>query len=189
MMTWILILAPIVAIVVIYRFYQKKTAEREAASSKRFDEIFGGSAKSSTSAPVSVQGMPVPMPAVPQLAWIAKEKFLEPQAKLLYYLLKSGLPDHEIFAQVSLNAVIAASQPLRKPVKGVIDFVVCDKQMKPVAAIVLATPGGVDSIGECVKAAGLRWVCIAPDALPPRGDVRAVVLGNQPFTNSSQSGF
>ena len=49
MLTWMLIFAPIVAIIVIYRIYRKKTAEREAASSKRFDEIFGGAAKSSTS--------------------------------------------------------------------------------------------------------------------------------------------
>lgn len=186
MLTWILILAPIVSIIVIYRVYRKKTAEREAASSRRFDEIFGGTAKSAplpTPAPVAVR--PEPLKA----SWVAKEKFLEPQGRLLYYLLKSGLPDHEVFAQVSVNSVVSAAQPLRKPVDGVIDFVVCDKQMKPVVAIALATPGGAESIGGCIEAAGLRWVCIAPDALPLRGDVRAMVLGNQPFTNSSHSGF
>jgi len=180
MLTWMLIFAPIVAIIVIYRIYRKKTAEREAASSKRFDEIFGGAAKSSTSAPVSaaVQGTPVQVPAVPHPTWIAKEKFLEPQAKLLYYLLKSGLPDHEVFAQVSLDAVIAAAQPLRKPVSGVIDFVVCDKQMKPVAAVGIANTSGVDGIGDLVKASGVRWVRVAPAALPARGDIRAMILGD-----------
>jgi hypothetical protein len=183
MLTWILMLAPIVAIIVIYRFYQKKTAEREAASSKRFDEIFGGAAKSSTLAPASsasgaAQITPAPIPVVPQSAWIAKEKFLEPQAKLLYYLLKSGLPDHEVFAQVSLDAVIVAALPLRKPIAGVIDFVVCDKQMKPVAAVGIVNTSGVDGIGDLVKASGVRWVRIAPDALPARGDVRALVLGS-----------
>jgi len=180
MLTWLLILAPIVAVIVIYRVYQKKTAEREAASSKRFDEIFGGAAKSSTSvlASAAAQATPAPMPVVPQSAWIAKEKFLEPQAKLLYYLLKSGLPDHEVFAQVSLDAVIVAAQPLRKPVAGIIDFVVCDKQMKPVAAVGIASTNGVDGIGDLVKTSGVRWVRIAPDALPARGDVRALMLGS-----------
>ena len=171
-------LAPVVAIIVIYRVYRKKTAEREAASSKRFDEIFGGAAKMPPFSTVPASAPVAALPATPPPpAWIAKQKFLEPQAKLLYYLLKSGLPDHEVFAQVSVSAVVSAMQPARKPVDGVIDFVVCDKQMKPVAAIGLANTHGVDDIGECVKAAGVRWVRIAPDALPPRGDIRAAVLG------------
>jgi hypothetical protein len=180
MMTWLLILAPVIAVVVIVRIYQKKTAEREAASSKRFDEIFGATGKASQQ-PTPTPAPPTaarPVPPIPQLpAWVVNEKFLEPQAKLLYYLLKSGLPDHEIFAQVSVGAVISAGQPMRKPPEGVIDFVVCDKQMKPVAAIGLIGASAPDIIGDCIKAAGLRWVRIAPDALPARSDIRAVILG------------
>ena len=183
MLTWLLILTPVIAVVIIVRVYQKKTAEREAARSKRFDEIFGGMDKASqpktpTPVPVAPVAASPAAPAVQTAAWVAKEKFLEPQAKLLYYLLKSGLPDHEVFANVSAGAVISAASALRKPVDGVIDFVVCDKQMKPVAAVGVKSANAADNISEFVKAAGLRWVRIAPQALPARGDVRALILGN-----------
>jgi hypothetical protein len=184
MLTWLLLLSPFVAGYIIYRVYQKKNAEREAASSKRFDEIFGGAAKAPPPAtpspafvPSEIRSAPVSVTHIPA-AWTAKEKFLEPHGKLLYYLLKSGLPDHEVFAQVSVGAVVAAVQPGRKPVDGVIDFVVCDKQMKPVVAIRVSAANSLDAAGETVKAAGIRWVRIAPEALPQRGDIRTVVLGS-----------
>ncbi len=183
MLTWLLLISPFIAGYIIYRVYQKKNAEREAASSKRFDEIFGGAAKTPPPAapapvPVTARTAPAPAPVTPiASAWAAKEKFLEPQGKLLYYLLKSGLPDHEVFAQVALAAVVASAQPPRKPPESTIDFVVCDKQMKPVAAIRVSAVNSLDAAGEAVKAAGIRWVRIAPDALPQRGDIRTLVLG------------
>jgi hypothetical protein len=185
MLTLIWTLMPLVAGYVIFRIYQKKAAEREAASSKRFDEIFGGAAKLPSQTPPQSTFSPAPItansaPALitpPPSAWVTQEKFLQPRGKLIYYLLKSELPDHEVFAQVSLGAVIAATQPLRKPLEGTIDFVVCDKQMKPLAAIGFTGMADVDSIGASISAAGMRWVQFVPDALPQRGDIRALVLG------------
>ncbi|MNC85335.1 hypothetical protein D3C83_09260 [compost metagenome] len=64
-----------------------------------------------------------------------------------------------------------------------LDFVVCDKNMRVVAAVELEVPGGVDATGaqrfksDSLKTAGVRLIRINPKALPRRDEIRTLVCG------------
>lgn len=187
--------------------YRKKSAAREAASQQRFAELLREQVASS--------GRPVPAPAaaapVPSLAPVlqaapaaatpapvsapaagaARGRFLGQHETLLYLLLKTGLPDHEIFANVSLAAVAALpavaserEQQLRRLAPYQLNFVVCDKNMHIVAAVDFETAGGADTAGiqqfkaDYLKGTGIRLVRVNPTAMPKRDQLRALVVGS-----------
>jgi uncharacterized protein DUF2726 len=204
---WILVLVGVVAGIAYSIWnYRKKSAAREAASQQRFAELLREQAASSGrpvpapaapapapsptpvshAAPAAAAPAPVPAPA----AGAARERFLGQHETLLYLLLKTGLPDHEIFANVSLASVVALpatgserEQQLRRLAPYHLDFVVCDKSMHIVAAVDMETAGGADAAGihqfkaDYLKRAGIRLVRVNPAAMPRREQVRALVVG------------
>jgi hypothetical protein len=178
---------------------RKQARERAAASKARFEQIFKEQA--STAAPPDsppaaltvAAARPAP-PVAPEIAAVpAGDRFLGPAETMIYGLLKTGMPDHEIFANVMLASVVSASgsgyqreQQIRRLSHYQIDFVVCDRDMRIVAAVEMETATGADAIGvrrfkaDCLKAAGIRLVRIHA-ASPPRGDeIRALVGIDRP---------
>ena len=124
---------------------------------------------------------------------LARERFLGQAETLLYYLLKTGLPGYEVFASVSLAAVINASgsghereQQLRRLAQYRLDFVVCDKSMRIIAVVEVDSAVAAVGAGEqqfkadCLKRAGIRLVRVNPAALPKREQMRALVGGPAP---------
>ena len=204
---WVLVVVAAVAVMAYaIRNYQKKTAAREVAAQQRFAELLreqgsaGGrpaSASAPASAPVSHAApaapaavMPPAAAAAPAAAVTARERFLGQHETLLYLLLKTGLPDHEIFANVSLAAVVALpasggerEQQVRRLSPYQLDFVVCDKSMHVIAAVDIETAGGADAAGiqqfkaDFLKRAGIRLVRVNPAAMPKRDQVRGLVVG------------
>ena len=92
--------------------FRKTTAARKAASVARFEKMFKGSAQPAVdpqpAAPsgdsASVSPAPTKAPATPPAASLkATERFLGQAESLLYYLLKAGLPDREVFAGVGFK--------------------------------------------------------------------------------------
>jgi uncharacterized protein DUF2726 len=194
--------------------FQKRTAAREAAARQRFAELLreqgsaGGrpatapapAASVPASAPVShaapaapAAAMPPAAAAAPAAAVAARERFLGQHETLLYLVLKTGLPDHEIFANVSLAAVVALpasgserEQQVRRLAPYQLDFVVCDKSMHVIAAVDIETAGGADAAGiqqfkaDFLKRAGIRLVRVNPAAMPKRDQVRGLVVGGNP---------
>lgn len=219
MLTFLLWLSPFVVIGVVIWNFRRKVAAREAESEERFkaflnDAVTGESAETvkpaSTPPPPSVRqpGTAAIRPASTTLTDTAssknagvssvqpaeraavRERVLAPPQALLYYLLRSGLPDHEVLAQVAAGSLFDAglrgsfeSEARQKRLAGVVlDFVVCDKSFKAVAAVQCgARAAGEDAplayARGCCESAGLRWVELAPDALPRREGVRAAILG------------
>ena len=181
--------------------YRRKKGSREAASQERFDQIFKTGTSSPAAAAPGAQVTPVaPVPAAqapasdaepeaaPPIAYSARPHVLGPAEKLAYFLLRTGLPDLEVFPKVSLAAVIDIpvkgydrEQQLRRLARQVLDFVICDKQMK-VLAVVQFAPVGPEAViaqrirSDCLKAAGIRLVTIVPAALPKRAEVRAFIF-------------
>ena len=203
---WILVLVGVVAGIAYSIWnYQKKSAAREAASQQRFAELLREQTAASgrpvpapaAAAPATppmpaAQAVPAPpAPAAPApVAAATRERFLGQHETLLYLLLKTGLPDHEIFANVSLASVMALpasggerEQQLRRLASYQLDFVVCDKSMHIVAAVDLETAGGAEAAGnqqfkaDYLKRAGIRLVRVNPAAMPRREQVRALVVG------------
>ena len=198
---WYLFFAAAVVIVtgVFVWDYRRKAARRDAASRERFTQMFkasppavAGAAPLAPAAPVAAP-QPAPLtettPDAPVVTYAARQKLLSQPEKLIYLLLKTGLPDHEIFSKVPLTAVVEVpgtgydhEQQLRRLSRQVLDYVVCDKGMKIAAAVQLAAVGPDAVIAqrirsECLKSAGIRLVTIEPGSLPKRSEVRALVCG------------
>lgn len=193
-MIWFLFfLAVVVASAIFIWDYRRKARAREAVAQKRFEEMFTArSGAAPAPAPVPAAA-PVPVPAVPKAAAPAvaappanvpaDTRFLGKVQTLVYRLLKAGVPDHEVFANVTLAAVIGSrnEQEARRLAQYRVDFVVCDKEMKVVAAVEVET--GAPMAGEqrfkadTLKAAGIGLVHVNAAALPRREEIRGLVLG------------
>lgn len=179
---------------VFLREYRKKTMQWEAASKERFDQIFAEQAV--RPAAVMPEARAPAAPAVtalkPAIApAVVAERFLGQPETLVYFLLRTGLPDHAVFAKVPLDSVLAA--PGAASAGGVVqrmaqqrlDFVVCDRNMHVAAVVQLRAPGapdvGVQSHGalESLRKAGVRVIEIDAAHTPRRDTIRQVVLGQQ----------
>lgn len=195
-------------IVLVVWNFRRKIAEREVASKARFERMLRAPAQPAAPAePAPTAAAAAPSPPSPSLAGPAsatapvapapaRERFLGQAETLLYYLLKSGLPDHEVFAHVSLASVIGAfgsgherEQQLRRLAQYRLDFVVCDKSMRIVAAVdvdsaVTATEAGEQQFkADYLGRAGIRLVRINLAALPKREQIRVLVGGPDPAGN------
>jgi hypothetical protein len=179
--TWCLfVLIPVGALAYVMWAHRKRATERDAASRERLAALMavqsaapGASRKPHAVAAPAAAMRPAPAPVSP---------LLNPIEILVYYVLKAGLPDHEIFPRVGLAAVLGAprAQGHGFPHQ-IVDFVVCDKGMRVVAAIVLEGPGrskAEDLAGSLVPA-GIRLVRLNAAAPPRREQVHALVYGPQ----------
>lgn len=210
----LLFLLPIVAIGYIMWDHKRKRASREAASAGRLEEILAVAAQSPPAEPESASQpaprselSPVAPPAQPAAAAPAsyglRERLLSPPQTLLYYLLRTGLSDHNIFAQTPVASVLepgaslaayAREEQARIFARHVVDFVVADKSTRPVAVLKLVAPGDV-SHGDLslmrtwFATAGVRYVELDPTALPRKEALRTLVLGevDAPQTSGSDA--
>ena len=192
---WLLGLAPVVAVAYVVWAYRKKAAATAAAKSERFERLFGASTSrvapaeaASNAGKVATLQPSATMSQGRVSSYARKERLLDPHQAQLFRLLKTALPDHEVLAHVSLMAMIevppAVPGPEREPrlralAQHVVDCVVCGNDMRVITAVDLAAGGGAESRfkSECLKAAGVRYVCVDPAALPKSEEVRALVLG------------
>jgi len=115
-----------------------------------------------------------------------RDRFLSHSETLVYFLLRTGVPGHEVFARASLASVIADLPPAAWSATGAagnkheLDFVVCDRRMRIVAAVQvegrLAEPERT-RVAQSLAAAGIRLVMLDLRALPKRDELGALVLG------------
>jgi uncharacterized protein DUF2726 len=190
-LAWVLFLLVVFGITGIFVWdFRRKSAARDAASKKRFEEIFQAraAAASAPGAPAAAASPAAPPEAktpVASAAPPARDRFLGQHETLLYRLLKAGIPDHEIFANVALPSVVGgrSEHELRRLAQYRVDFVVCDKGMRVVAAVEIEPASGMQAAGEhrfvseCLKAAGVNVVRLNPASLPRREEIRALVCG------------
>lgn len=189
-MLWILFLLVLVCVIGVFVWdYRKKAAGREAARKERFDQIFrqkAGAAPPEAASANAFQAAAAPAPE--PVRFSAKERFLGRPQALVYLLLKTGMPDHQVFANVTLASVVSPQvsgfdrqQQERRLAACRVDFVVCDREMRVIAVVELAAPGSADPSGmgpyksDCLKAAGVRQVCLNPASPPSRESLRALV--------------
>lgn len=192
---WLLGLVPVAAVGYIIWAYRQKTARHEAVREGRAADLFNDSkqpAKNTaahSAPPAAVPAAVQPAPAEQtSLPYRSKSRMLTQPHAVLYYLLKSALPDHEIFVHVNLAGVIevdpqatgAERDERRRAISQLtVDCAVCSKAMGVVVAIDLVPSGTAESTFKqrCLEAAGVRYVRIDPARLPRRGTVRTLVLG------------
>ena len=199
----LLALVPVAAIAYIIWDHRRKVAARNAESAGRLHELLSvtaqpqhdhGAASSAeaTAPPAALRAEPPPSAPL----YATRDRLLTPPQTLLYYLLRTGLPDHVVFARMTLASILEAGpglsgfareEQLRRLAALTVDFVVSDKNMQPVAVVELAAhgPGSAaqadrDSARTRLVAAGVRYVELDPKQLPRKDAMRAVVLGDTP---------
>jgi hypothetical protein len=177
--------------------YNRKQRERGAERAKQLAVLL--SDLKANPNPVAVIAGGAAAPAAPVLAAPApvtglskKQRLLPPAGALLYYVFRTGLPDHEIFAGLTLADVIDIApvtrgyereQMARKLAQQRLDLVVCTKQLDVIAAVIInnaadATQAGNSRFAEdCLRTAGIRLVRIDPAAPPRHQHVRELVYG------------
>jgi hypothetical protein len=170
--------------------YHRKAAEKEAASQERLALLMVAS-QSTPGLEEAEPGATPPEknePARQGPAWAPRERFLSQAEAVVYYLLKSALRrDHEIYVHVALATVVTVGgtipafereQRLRRLAQQELDFVICDKNLRVVAAVELSGAGTAADLelkSECLKSADIRLIRLDPASLPRRDAIRALV--------------
>lgn len=121
-------------------------------------------------------------------AYAQKSRLLDKSDALIYLLLRTGLPEHEIFAALTLADVLEPAatlrgfereQATRRLAAQRLDFVVCDKSLRVVAVVLCAqvADGGAaqHAIESALCAGGIRWVRLDAAALPRHHQIRALI--------------
>ncbi len=185
---YLLLLAPFVAIPILWWHHRGRMAARDHVSDARWQEIV----VSTTVDSAVVPGAPaVVTPLLPRPGFARRERLLNPAQTVVYYLLKNSLPDHEVMPQVGLASVLELraeipgserEQRLRSLAQHAVDFVVCNKALQPVAVIDLplqeeAASAPQDFKTRSLAEANIRYLRWSRKALPKRDAVRGLVLG------------
>jgi hypothetical protein len=115
-------------------------------------------------------------------------RFLQGSGKVLYLVLKAALPEYHIFAYARLADVVKRvgrrlpSQTRTQLAQSRLDFVICNKDLVLVALLDLTDGSRPDDpakheLQAPLAAAGIRYVRVAPNAIPKPPEVRSLVLG------------
>lgn len=130
-------------------------------------------------------------------SYTRKDKLLTAPEKLMYFILKAGMPDHEIFANVRLADVVNVSSKyngfdktarFRKISQYHLDFVVCKTDMTIIAAIEVDDKSHerperqkADELkNECLKHVGIKLIRFKVGKFPRHHEVKQFVYGNRP---------
>ena len=138
----------------------------------------------------------VPLAAVPKAPVVtgltARAQLVAAAQMPVYQLLRGALPQQAVLPRMSLAAFVsppahmtgfALEAEQRRLTDATVDFLVCDAQLKPLAVVQCksATPAPVSAsiafAAACAVSTGIRWIVLAPDALPPPDEIRQRVLG------------
>jgi hypothetical protein len=180
---YLLVLAPFIAIPILWWHFRRRAAERESMADARWQKLVSTATADSAAAPASV--------AAGLAVYTRRSRTLDPAQTVLYYLLKNSLPDHEVMPLVSLAAVLEVSaqttgsereQRLGSLARHNADFVVCNKALQPLVVIDLPlqempVPVQQDFKTRSLGEAGIRYLRLSRKALPRREALRALVLG------------
>lgn len=181
---YLLVLAPFIAIPVLWWSYRRKAAARESMADARWQKLVSAAkADPAAAAPAGVLET--------RAAYMRRVRTLDPVQTVLYYLLKNSLPDHEVMPQAGLASVLEVpaeinggerERRLSGLARHTADFVICNKALQPVAVIDLplqeAPTPAQDFKARSLAEAGVRYLRLSRKALPKRDAVRALVLGD-----------
>ncbi|MDB5921587.1 MAG: hypothetical protein JWN13_523 [Betaproteobacteria bacterium] len=191
----LLLLIPVFAAIYIFWDYRRRTAQRDANTAERLQDVIGVAAQ----APRFGQGLAANSSAGSAeakdtgaiVSYVRRDRLLSAPQTLLYYLLKNELPDHLVFAQMTLASVLetapgvadhARAEMARRLRDHKVDFVISDKRMHPVTVLKLNTPAEgarneLSSTQRWLSEAGVRYVEIDARALPRKEAIRSLALG------------
>jgi hypothetical protein len=206
LLLWIVLLMAVVAIAVLIWNYRRQVAAREAASTARMkaliEQVRGNpvvnpaptipAMAAKVTPAVSAKATPAPVAqahAVVVSGILARASLLSAEQVALFQALQSALPEYGVFPRMSLSAFIRPADNLtgfarevqqRRLTDAVVDFLVCDKGLRPVAAVRVEDAGDAawHALAQsCIQSTGLRYVALDSEAVPKAEEIRARVLG------------
>ncbi len=139
----------------------------------------GHAAASTTDGAVPALSTATITPPASAATWTARPAFLTGPGKLIYLLMRAGLPDHHVFANTRTVELI--DLPVSNALaQSRIDLVVCNSDLKIVAAIDVADGADGGNALEQEKqrrigAAGIRYVRLSRSNFPKPAQVRQLV--------------
>lgn len=197
---WFLIFLVAVALTAgIYWSFRKKLNRRTAEHARRLEVLLAElkrdshpAASATAEASPEIAAAPA---AVPERTFGKKPRLLPQTGALLYLVFRTGLPDHEIFANLTLADLIEIEpavrgyereQKLRRLAQQRVDLVVCTKQLEVVAAVLIDISVSVGAAQtdsgfteSCLQAAGIRLLHVDTAAPPRHQQVRELVYGTR----------
>ena len=171
----------------------KKRRKARAAREQQFAALMQeaqGLARRNAGAPPGPAVVEMPPVVTAATAYAKKPALLEKTDALVYLLLRTALPDYEVFAALTLAEVLepAASasgferdQALRRLAGQRLDFVVCDKRLQVVAVVLCAPPAAKGSSAHRTIEAALQGACVRcvqldRTSLPRHARLRALIV-------------
>ena len=200
----LLVVIPVAVIAYIVWDHKRKAAAREAASAGRLQQIFGPVERAPTEqdgVSIGAAGGTAVEATRNSVEYVRRDRVLDPSRTLLYYLLRTALPDYVVFVQVPLASVLepspgasprAQEESLARLTLRTVDFLVSDRNMQPIAVVQLVTATHTNAATavlpeSSLAAAGVRYIELDPAALPRKDAIRAIVLGDETAGAHAQS--
>ena len=162
--------------------YNRKQRRRGGERAQQMEKMLA-ELKANPRAAVALD--PAPAGGAPRFS--RKPRLLPPATAVLYYVFRTGLPDHEIFAGVALDDVLEVAAPTsgapreqlaNKLGQPRLDLVICTKQLEIVAAVLVGVGDARAKFADdCLQSAGIRVVRVDPAAPPRHHQVSALVYG------------
>jgi len=109
---------------------------------------------------------------------VRRDQFLGGAVKLAYFLCKSGLKDHHVFAHVQLATLSATTVSDAGLARASIDLLVCNAEMSAVAAIELIGAEGqaTDTLKvDYLRSLGIHYLRLSVKSLPKPEEIRALL--------------
>lgn len=114
----------------------------------------------------------------PSATPVQGDVFLSGAIKVAYLVVKAGLRDHHVFAHVAMAKLPGPGQIEPALAQATLDLLVCNAEMKPVAAIDIigADAGAADPARLAqLRAYGIRYLRLSVKSLPKPEGVRALL--------------
>ena len=129
-------------------------------------------------APPAVGSVAIVAPDASAATWAARPAFLTGAGKLVYLLMRAGLPDHHVFANTRTVELIDLPNS-NVLAQSRIDLVVCNSDLKIVAAIDVVDGDAANALEQekrrRIDAAGIRYVRITRGNFPKAAHVRQLI--------------
>jgi hypothetical protein len=182
----LLLVVPLGAVGYIVWDFRRRTALRDAARAGRLEALIGSAAVVADAAPATTKEQVGSARLESPVS--ARERLLTPAQTLVYYLLKTALPQHLVFARVPLSFVLeprrasSQSEVARMLAERTLDFVIADRSMRPLSIVTLRETARKDtqSIGAeeaaWITQSGMRHVALDTAALPRKEAIPRLVL-------------
>lgn len=117
-----------------------------------------------------------------------RKPFLSGPNRLLYLVLKIGLPEHLVFPNVRLADLVRVVNPATTPqaraqlAQTRIDFIVCSAELTVIALLDITDGNRADDVIKRqletqLTAGGCRYLRVTPNAIPKPGQIRSLVCG------------